>query len=409
MLFFTEMWERFSYYGMRALLVLYLVTALGQERAAALQVYAIYTGLVYITPILGGWLADRYLGARRAVLLGAGLMALGHFAMVFPALLHPALGLLVIGSGFFKPNISTLVGSLYGPQDPRRDSAFTIFYMGINLGAFLAPLVTGTLAAAYGWHYGFAAAGVGMLLGLAIFWRGQRWLGDAGLPPPRSGRIAETPLALTAAEWRRVLGLAIVSVFIIFFWMGFEQAGGTMNLFAEQHTEREILGWTFPAAWFQSVNPLFILLLAPLLSWIWTRWDASRFALPVTAKMAFGMLLLGLGFVVLALAETQAGQGLLGPGWLLGAYFLHTLGELFLSPIGLSMVSRVAPGRVLALMMGLWFAAMGVASYLAGTLESLLTRWDLPLYWFLVGTSVGTGLLLLLITPWLSRLMAGTR
>ena len=191
--------------------------------------------------------------------------------------------------------------------------------------------------------------------------------------------------------------------------MGFEQAGGTMNLFAEQHTEREILGWTFPAAWFQSVNPLFILLLAPLLSWIWTRWDASRFALPVTAKMAFGMLLLGLGFVVLALAETQAGQGRVGPAWLLGAYFLHTLGELFLSPIGLSMVSRVAPGRLVALMMGLWFAAMGVASYLAGTLESLLIRWDLPLYWFLVGTSVGTGLLLLLITPWLSRLMAGTR
>ena len=475
-LFFTEMWERFSYYGMRALLVLYLVNALEYPRDRALALYATYTGLVYLTPIVGGYLADRWLGSRRAVLIGGLVMALGHFAMAFPALLHLALGLLVAGNGFFKPNISTMVGSLYQPHDRRRDGGFTIFYMGINLGAFLSPLVCGTLGEKIGWHYGFAAAGVGMLFGLGVFLAGQRRLGSAGLPPgtaapglrrrdwvtvlgvsagttalvamvvvvgpvlrdglwsalgdggrlavagtllvvalalPRLGRLrapAATAVAapLTAVERQRLLVVGIMAFFVIFFWMGFEQAGGTMNLFADQKTDRYLLGWEMPASYFQSVNPLAILVLAPLFSALWVRLDGSRYALSSVAKQGLGMVILGLGFVVLAIADQRAGvAGKVGMGWLLAVYILHTAGELCLSPIGLSMVTKLAPARLVALVMGLWFSAMALANYLAGTLESIVHGYGIPLYWFLVASSVGAGILLLLLEPWIRRLMHG--
>ena len=459
-LFFTEMWERFSYYGMRALLVLYLVNALDYPRSEALAIYGTYTALVYLTPIIGGYLADRYLGYRKSILIGALVMAMGHFAMAFPALLMPALGLIIAGNGFFKPNISTLVGSLYREHDPRRDGGFTIFYIGINLGAFIAPLIAGTLGEKIGWHWGFASAGVGMLLAVTLFLRGQHRLGTAGLPAGQdrllrhdwlhivlvslsmiplvfvaigvAGALAPywqqvgtgykvgIPLAAfiayltwqmrscTREERHRVLAIVIVSVFVIFFWTGFEQAGGTMNLFADKLTDRTMLGWEMPATYFQGINPLLIVLLGPLFSIGWTRLDRSRFALPVTAKMGVGIIVMGAGFIVLAIAQGRADVlGKVGPQWLFFVYLLHTMGELCLSPIGLSMITRLAPVHLAALMMGLWFTANAIANYLAGTLESLLAGSGIPLYWFLVVSSLGAGILLLLITPVLKYMMHG--
>src|SRR6266851_2033599 len=359
-LFFTEMWERFSYYGMRALLVLYLVGPLDYARADALALYGTYTGLVYLTPIFGGWLADRYLGYRKAILIGA-----------------------------------ILLGTLYRERDPRRDSGFTIFYMGINLGALLSPLVAGTLGEKIGWHWGFASAGVGMLLALAQFVLQQQKLGTAGLPAGKEkldardwfqvalisalmvplvygfiGFLAWQRRSCSREEWHRVLAIAVIGACVIFFWMGFEQAGGTMNLFADRQTDRMLFGREIPASYFQSVNPLLIVLLGPLFVLMWRRWDRSRFALPAPAKMGLGMIVLGAGFVVLAIAQDRADSlGKVGPQWLLLVYLLHTLGELCLSPIGLSMVTKLAPARLAAVMMGIWFTAIAIANYLAGILE----------------------------------------
>ncbi len=461
-LFFTEMWERFSYYGMRALLVLYLVEGLQVPREQALKIYALYTALVYLTPIAGGYLADRWLGRFRAVLTGGIVMAMGHFTMAFPEYLHLALGLLVIGNGFFKPNISTLVGGLYEHDDPRRDAGFTIFYMGINLGALMSPLVCGTLGEKVGWHYGFAAAGVGMVIGVAVFSFGQRrllsdlrhqtqaffdhrdWLVVAGaslaslataaivvyqwpvaeqfwrglrhwqrglliavlLAPLFYRRRNATRAPLNAQDLRHILAIVILGIFTVVFWMGFEQAGGTMNLFALENTDRNIFGWEIPASNFQSLNPLLILILAVPFSVLFMVTDQTRFALSTPAKMANGLIILGLGFALLAVANERAEViGRVSPLWLVGVYLLHTIGELFLSPIGLAMVTRLAPLQLASLLMGVWFTGVAIANYLAGTLESILQQYDMPLYWFLVSASFGAGLLLLMLTPALKRLM----
>ena len=469
-IFFTEMWERFSYYGMRALLVLYLVHALGYQRADALELYAIYTALVYISPIIGGYLADRYLGTRKAILVGGITMAMGHFAMAFPPLLHLALGLLVAGNGFFKPNLATMLGTYYREHDARRDPGFTIYYMGVNLGAFFSPLVAGTLGEKVGWHYGFASAGVGMCLGLAQFVIGRDRLGPNGLPAGKTrldradwtqvivisaamiplvyavmgawavlgpawnalGGAAQLALAalvvgglwfggnrlagrqpaasqpLTREEWHRILAILVMGAFVIFFWMGFEQAGGTMNLFADQQTDRHLLGWEIPASYFQAINPIAIFILGFPFAILWKHLDRSRWALPTPAKMALGLIILGLGFVVMALAQTRADAvGKIGPQWLFFAYLLHTVGELCLSPVGLSMVTKLAPARVAALMMGIWYLANAAANYLAGILEALLKGSSFPLYWFLVGSSVAAGVVLLALTPAIRYLMHG--
>lgn len=459
-LFFTEMWERFSYYGMRALLVLYLVKSAGYERADALTLYATYTGMVYLAPVIGGYLCDRYLGYRKSILLGGFIMMMGHFAMAIPSLLNYALGLLVIGNGFFKPNITTFLGTFYQHNDPRRDGGFTFFYMGINLGAFLAPLVAGTLGERVGWDWGFASAGVGMALGLIQFWFGHGRLGEGGYPPRQNGwrprdaldmvmiclgaigllfvifslwpwvnpLLSSIPFALRVGlpllllvwlvrdihrhdgtEARdQVLAILLLCVFVIVFWMGFEQAGGTMSLFADEQTDRHLLGFEIPASYFQAINPLGILLFGPLFSMLWSRLDVSRFALSTPAKMAVGMMILGLGFVLLFLAQKEAEQfGRVGPWWLVGVYTLHTLGELCLSPIGLSMVTKLAPIRVASLMMGTWFIANGVANYFAGRLEGLLASDGIPIYGFLMASSIGSGLLLLGLTPLLKHWMHG--
>jgi len=466
-IFLTEMWERFSYYGMRALLVLYLVNAMGYARADALQIYGLYTGLVYITPLIGGAMADRWLGSRLAAVIGAAIMMIGHFAMAMPSLLPLALGLLIVGNGFFKANTTAMVGMLYPDEnDPRRAAGYTYFYMGVNLGGFISPIAVGTLGQVVGWHWGFASAGIGMAVGMAVLCWGQRWLGNAGLrdqqapvswknaPLVAAFCVASVVLVLAVlavapwfgALWRplpgavktivwlvllglcawaalrgpdrrlmrftrpeigRVAAIGIVAVFVVFFWMGFEQTGGTMTLFADKQTDRHIGGWEVPASWFLSINPLGILLLAPVFAWLWTTLDSSRFKLPDTAKQGLGMIVLGLGFVMMAAAQTRAEQlGTVGPQWLAGVYLLHTIGELMLSPVGLSLVSRAAPRRLVGLLMGVWLMAIGVANYLAGALEGLLAGSGIPLYVFLFGTSIGAGVLLLALTPWLQRLLS---
>jgi POT family proton-dependent oligopeptide transporter len=459
------MWERFSYYGMRALLVLYLVNGIDMPREEALKLYATYTAFVYLTPVLGGYLADRWLGAQQSVLVGGIVMAMGHFAMAFQTSLYLGLVLLVMGNGFFKPNISTMVGQLYSSDDPRRDGGFTLFYMGINLGAFFSPLICGTLGEKWGWHYGFGAASVGMLLGVLIFSLGLRRLAlrhhHQTFKFDHRGRLKLIAMSLTClllayagiyvwpfiemgwqwmTNWQRsvfigallfvpfsqhyfntscqrlsveekrhILAIFILGLFVVFFWMGFEQAGGTMNLFALEQTNRVFFGWEMPASVFQSINPLLIFLLAPLFSIVFVWMDRSKKGLATPTKMAFGMIILGLGFVVLAFADAHSGVvGKVSPLWLLLVYFLFTVGELFLSPIGLSMVTRLAPMRLASLMMGLWFTAVAIANYLAGTLEAMLEGSGIPLYWFLVSSSMGAGLLLLLVTPLLKRLMAQT-
>ncbi len=462
-LFRAEMWERFSYYGMRALLVLYLTKRLSYAREDALAVYAVFTGLVYLAPLAGGYVADKLLGFRKSILVGGTIMMIGNIAMTVPQLLHLALGLLIVGNGFFKPNISSLVGRQYGEKDPRRDAGFTYFYMGINLGAFLAPLVAGWLGERVAWHWGFASAAVGMAFGVIQFTTGQRRFGTTGLPPGRESPAHLLPrdwvhvavlslgsipvvyaalalLSLAASAWalvpaqvkvalpvvaiawllfaawrgggrqdfERVLAIIVLCLFNVFFWMGFEQGGGTMNLFAEQLTDRDVLGWQIPAEFFQSVNPIAILALGPVLSAFWGRVDRSSRALTSPAKMGIGMIILGLGFVVLAIAQQRADRiGLISPLWLTGVYVVHTIGELCLSPIGLSMVTRVSPARMVGLMMGVWFCGVGAGNYLAGTLESLLAESKIPLYQFLVGSSIGPGLLLLAVVPLLKRWMHG--
>lgn len=474
-LFFSEAWERFSFYGMRALLVLYLVNHLKYERSEALAVYATYLGLVYLTPVIGGRLADVLLGARKAIIIGGILMAMGHLMMAFPDFVFVGMGLIIAGNGFFKPNISTIVGSLYEENDPRRDGGFTIFYMGINLGAFFSPLVCGYLGENIGWEYGFSAATVGMICGLTVFITGQKLLGNAGFPPSIKA-TAETHLEgkdwrdillfvagsvltvililqvwkfigpvwsglhwtaklvvgliLVSAglgwnvfrkpkgktdsepfkteEWHQLAVIVIICVFVIFFWMGFEQAGGTMNLFADQQTDRHIGSWEMPASWLQSVNPLYIILLAPLFSWIWKRNDRSEHGLSTPAKMGSGMVILGLGFVVMYFGQLAAeSNGTAGLGWLLSVYLLHTIGELCLSPIGLSLVTKLSPKRAVSLMMGLWFAASALADYLAGRLEEIVHAYGINLWAFLIGSSICSGLLLLILTPQLKKWMHG--
>lgn len=390
LLFSTELWERFSYYGMRALLVLYLTAqttagGLGWTQADALKLYGIYTGLVYITPLIGGWLADTFLGQRRAIIFGAIMMAAGQFTLALPhamfsgfvdQVFYVGLALLIAGNGMFKPNISTMVGDLYEQGDHRRDGAFTIFYMGINLGALLAGFVAGAAAAKWGWQAGFVAAGIGMLISLLIqALLSQRYLGDIGRVPAAQRAAAQRSAAqkapLTKQEVDRIKVILVMGLFTIIFWAGFEQAGGLMNLYTQNYTDRMLGGFEVPTAWFQSLNPFFIITLAPLVAAIWVKLGKREPSSPV--KFAMGLLFLAVGFLFMIGAVLQQGGDetvKTSMFWLVGAFLFHTLGELCLSPIGLSMVTKLAPLRLASLMMGAWFGFVALANYAAGMIGS---------------------------------------
>lgn len=374
-LFAVEMWERFSYYGMRALLTLYMVKYLLFSTEKAGSIYGMYTGLVYSTPLIGGYIADSYLGSKKCILAGALLMMLGHFAMVFPDLpfFYTALGLLIIGNGFFKPNISTLVGKLYPEGDGRRDAGFTIFYMGINIGAFLAPLICGTLGEKIGFHYGFGMAGIGMLIGTLIYLWGQnkycKNIGNA--PDNKTSKISRDVenKPLTYIEKQRVAVIFILMFFSIFFWVSFEQAGSSLTLFADRSTDRIIpfLNWEFPVSYFQSINPLFIILFAPLFSRMWVELSNRGKNPSVPLKFSAGLMLVSFGFVLMVAASMiSETAGKISFLWLIAVYLFHTLGELCISPVGLSVVTKLAPVKFASMLMGTWFLASFAANLTAG-------------------------------------------
>jgi POT family proton-dependent oligopeptide transporter len=391
------MWERFSYYGMRALLVLYMTKYLLLEGRAdnvaglgalkrmletifgpldiqpfSSQVYGLYTALVYLTPIFGGLIADRVLGRRRTILIGAATMAVGHFMMAFENLFLLALLFLIIGNGAFKPNISVQVGDLYAPGDPRRDRAFSIFYVGVNLGAFLAPLVCGTLGESVGWHYGFAAAGVGMTIGLITYVAAAPHLPPAD--PPRRDQMA----ALRPDEMRRLAALAILCAPVTLFWAVYEQQGNTIALWADGFTDRKlpIVNFEIPTTWFQAFNPLMIFAFTPPLLALWAR-QSRRAREPSTiTKMAIGCLGLALANAILIAAAWHAGAGKASWLWLFAYFVVLTLGELYISPIGLSLVSQVAPARYLSVTMGAWLATSFIGNFGAGWLGSLWSGMD---------------------------------
>jgi proton-dependent oligopeptide transporter, POT family len=406
-LFLTEMWERFSYYGMRALLVYYMIKQLMFTQAEASQIYGLYTGLVYLTPFFGGILADRVIGQRRAVILGAALMAIGHFLMAFQSLFFPALLFLILGNGAFKPNISTQVGNLYAPGDPRRDRAFSIFYVGINLGAFFSPLVCGTLGELYGWHYGFSAAGVGMVAGLLIYLRGQAWLAPDNLMIRKRAEDRALP-TITSQEKGRVWSLVAICLISVAFWAAYEQQGNTIALWADTNTNRYIFGWEFPASWFQALNPAFVFLLTPMITFFWTRQSSKRKEPSAVSKMAIGCFLLASGFVVMVPAAWlyAADSTPVSMLWLVLFTLLGTVGELYLSPVGLSLVTKLSPARMVSMMMGVWFLSAFVGNYAAGFLG---IYWELipkdMFFLMIAAISAAAGLAIALILKPLKRAM----
>jgi proton-dependent oligopeptide transporter, POT family len=507
-LFFTEMWERFSYYGMRALLVLYLIEeinsdnpGLGWSNEDAGNLYGWYTMLVYITPILGGIIADKLLGFRRAITTGAVLMSLGHFALAFEPMpaFYLGLGLLIVGNGFFKPNISSMVGQLYPEGSTKKDSGYTIFYQGINVGAFLGSILCGYLAETMGWHYGFGLAGIFMVIGMIQFQLSQKMFGKIGLAPkPKGdevfGNVEENvdlidsveevkKKGLTKVESQRLIVVGVLAFFSIFFWAAFEQAGSSMNIFASEYTDRSLSGdgmifkvasaiisllpvgiltWLFlgtmkklgkdyapamsfmglsvlillgitgymiydqfkadnlevPATWFQSLNALFIFTLAPLFSFVWQRLAKTKLNPNGPQKFSIGLILLGLGFIPMVYGAAGIGQGgsfeKVSMIFLVLAYLLHTMGELSLSPVGLSYVSKLSPARLVGIMFGIWFFASAMGNKLAGSFSGYMEKIAeestmADFFQILVYIPIGAGLVLFLLSFPLKKLMHGVK
>ena len=479
-LFFTEMWERFSYYGMRAILTLYMVNSLAQgglgfdEKYASI-IYATYVSSVWYLPLPGGWLADRILGARRAVLIGGIIIACGHFSMAFNsrATFYAGLILIACGTGLLKPNISAMVGQLYSETDKRRDAGFSIFYMGINLGAFLSPIVVGFLAQSQwfrdrltswgfdpnaAWHWGFAAAGVGMTLGLVQYLLGHKQLSHVGDKPNPITQAVETETRegvdyvtlglailggvsgatagllygeagilsalfptvvfffvgyligimrhLNSDELKRVLVIFVLFLFSILFWMTYEQAGSSLTLFADRLTNTTILGWAYPSSWFQSVPAIFVIILAPVLGIIWQSLGDRQPSSP--GKFFIGLLFAGIAFVVIAFAASLAGGGRVSPMWLVGVYFLQTIGELCLSPVGLSTVTKLSPGRMVGLMLGVWFLSISIGSYIAGLTTRLFEGNDTAVlvrgFGIFAGITLAAAVILLVLTPLIKKM-----
>jgi POT family proton-dependent oligopeptide transporter len=470
-LFFTEMWERFSYYGMRALLLLYMTApiaagGLGFDASQGGAIYGLYTSMVYMATLPGGWIADRLIGPRRAVLYGGIFIASGHFSMAVPSLVTFYLGLflIVIGTGLLKGNVSVIVGQLYSAEDNRRDAGFSIFYMGINLGAFLAPLVCGALGQRVSWHLGFAAAGVGMLIGIIQYMMGSRNLGDAGMDPapatPEQRAAAKSQALLwggiglaiaivlggggytglvpvtatqvadaagvflllsivgffgwlffssgwTRDERNRLYVIGVLFVAASLFWSVFEQAGSTLNLFADRSTDNRVLGYEYPSSWFQSMNSFFIFTLAPVFAWLWIRLASQGKEPSSPAKFAWGLVFVGLGFLILVLpAQTSLDGARVSPMWLTTTYLLHTIGELVLSPVGLSAMTKLAPARIAGLMMGVWFLATSVGNFIGGRVAGFYESFALPtLFGVVAGFAIAAGLVLFAFVPSMRKLV----
>jgi proton-dependent oligopeptide transporter, POT family len=425
-LFFTEMWERFSYYGMRAFLFLYMVNVLQFDVKHAGSVYGWYTFSAWAAPIVGGIVADRLLGQYRSVLLGGSIIALGHFTLAFHPLpfFYAGLALVATGTGLLKPNVSTLVGSLYDAGDARRDAGFSIFYMGINLGAALGPLIAGWFAQKVDWHIGFACAGIGMLLGLTQYVLGKGRLQPAldrlgARPRSTASAVASSPVpaagdasrrfGFTPVELKRIAAMLVFFAFAVVFWAGYEQAGSTLNLFGDRYTNRTVLGFNFPSSWFVAVQAIFVILLAPGFAWLWVRLGPREPSSP--AKFTFGLLFIGLSFLFLipAARMAQSAPGaLVGPLWLVGCYFIQELGELSLSPVGLSVFTKLAPVKIVGMMMGVWFLADALGNWLAGRAAGFFTSVPLAQLFGTVGVIclAAAAILALLIKP-VTRLMGG--
>ncbi|HEX9292979.1 MAG TPA: peptide MFS transporter [Gemmatimonadales bacterium] len=420
-LFFTEMWERFSYYGMRGFLILYMTKALSFTDTQASNAYTTYVSSVWVTPILGGLIADAWLGQYRSVLIGGIIIALGHFTLAFHGLpfLYAGLGLIVVGTGMLKPNVSTLAGGLYEPGDERRDAGFSLFYMGINLGAFFGPIIAGRIAEGIDWHLGFACAGVGMLLGLTQYILGRRHLQPAIERIAAQKAARRTPDAtavggtrrtpLTSEDWRRISAVVVLFVFASLFWGAYEQAGSTLTLFADRYVHLELLGIKLYASWFVSVQAAFVILLSPLFAWLWVRLGPKQPSSP--AKFAIALLFVGLAFVLLIPAGSLAQQGIkASPLWLIAAYFIQELGELCLSPVGLSLVTKVAPVRLVSFVMGIFFLSNFVGNLLAGWSARFISTVPLvTLFSVTAGVTLGAGLVLFLLLRPIRNLMGGVR
>jgi POT family proton-dependent oligopeptide transporter len=431
-LYFTEMWERFSYYGMRALLILYMVGSVqqpglgfGTRRAAT--IYGLYTMLVYLSGIPGGWIADRFIGHYRAVLYGGIIIASGHFCMAIPGLpfFFTGLGLIVIGTGLLKPNVSSMVGSLYTRDDARRDAGFSIFYMGINLGAFIAPLICGWLGQSMNWHFGFAAAGVGMIIGVIQYVLGRKHLTPVSEEDKVQTTAAATDTApqtdigglkpaapLTGTDWARIAAICILTLFALLFWAGFEQAGSSLTLFADRATRLSISSWQFPSSWFQSVEPLFVITFSPIFALIWLGLARRRKEPSSPAKFTLGLFFLSLSFalVIPAARIFEHSNQRVSPWWLIGLYFLQMVGELCLSPVGLSMVTKLSPPKLVGLMMGVWFFATAMGNYVAGWIAGFLQdrTFSDVFHAAFINLVIATVILALLVIP-IKRLMRGVK
>jgi POT family proton-dependent oligopeptide transporter len=381
-LFFTEMWERFSFYGMRAILVLYLTKetmgqnpGLGWSNSEALALYGWYTMLVYVMGIPGGIIADKFLGQRRTVFIGGILIAIGQFFLIPEGLtfFYTGLVFIITGVGLLKPNISTMVGGLYKQGDPKRDSGFTIFYIGINIGAFSAPLLVGYVGEVYGWGYGFSLAGFGMLLGQVVYLWGQKYLKDVGnLLATKENQNTEMNAPLTKVDKDRIVVLLISFLIVIIFWAAYEQAGGLMNLYTKDKIDRFVFGWEIPTSWFQSVPALFVVIFGTIVAVFWSKRQKKGKESSSLFKMAIGTMTLGVGFLMMSGAALEAVSGAKAMLiWLMMSYLLQVLGELSISPVALSFITKLAPAKYGSIMMGLYFAATGFGNKLAGMVGEL--------------------------------------
>ncbi len=489
-LFATEFWERFSYYGMRGFFVLFLTGELisggfGLDKTDAYAIYGLFTSLVYLTPIIGGILADKIWGQRFSIYVGALMMAMGQFAMAFGSyygkvnhtgtlestqqfMLFSGLGLLILGNGFFKPVISTMVGGLYKEGDDKRDNGFTLFYMGINLGALVTNFIGGTLAEKIGWHWGFVAAGLGMIASTIWFFVREATVqkvstGESvGLRPKDDvykkkrldahdwGKIVLYALGISASilvivfgllsipgivtkiiaiivalggfgylgytivantsgktEWSRVGVIFVLAFFNIAFWSGFEQAGTSFNTFANELTDRVVFGWEIPASWFQSVNALFIVILAPIFTIIWDKLSRKKLNPRTPNKFGFSLVFLSLGFLIIGIANDYAAISPVSPFWLVFVYLLHTMGELCMSPVGLSMITKLSPPKITSVMMGTWFASIALGNYLAAAMTAICEWLGLPTFYFIAIYSIILAGVAFAIAPRLGKMMKG--